>query len=256
MKIAICISTYKLVPFVELNLASCRAIFGDVPILVCDDKNENSDRIKELAEHYGAAHICSTARRGHFAGDMMAFVNGLTFAAQENCELMLKLSFRVCPVLPVFRDYVEKPFEDPNINIVVPGKISPGQIQMPTSKFLAGFGILTDLVCIRVGSISPQEMSDLYKAEFKFGRMSANVLVEVFMGKLLATKFQGKSHISYDLANYKPFEAMPFLRKAQVSGGDYAKLANTRGLPYTAKDFQTEEWGVLEKKAYLCRPII
>ena len=254
MKTAIALGTFKLYDMIKLNLLQLQQIFPDSPVLMSDDKSERTDDIRKLAEEFGHAFTGCDVPRGHFAGDVQNFVNGLTFAEQEGADIMLKLSQRVVPVLPKFKDFIEKPFEDAQIKIVVPGRIAASQISMPASKFFSGFGILTDVVAIRVGSIAPKEFLKRYTDNFKFGRFSPNLLVEVFVGQLLATHFSNSAYISSDLANHKPMEPMAFLRKAQSNANNYAQLAKAHGLE--GGYYPCEEWGQLEGKNYLCRPVL
>jgi hypothetical protein len=254
VKLAIVLSTFYLVNFVKLNLFRLRELYRGCPVLVSDDRSSNSDEIKKLAEDFGCSHICSSVKRGHFAGDIQSIISGLSFAEQEGAEILMKLSQRLVPVLPVFRDYIETPFADDRINIVVPGKISANQINYPNSKFLSGMGILTDVIAIRVGSITPEQLRQKYVANFKYGRFSSNLLVEVFFGELLATHFAGASFVSPALANHKPFEPCVFLRKATNDPRAYAMVAKMHGLE--GLEFDTRECGEIFKTEYLSRPCL
>jgi hypothetical protein len=252
VNIAIALGTYKLYDFVKLNLLQLQKIFPDSPIVLNDDKSERSEDIKKLAEEMGVAMSGSAIRRGHFAGDIQNYVSGLEFAQQEGADILLKLGQRFIPLLPIFRTYIEEPFLDPNIRILVPGRISAAGIRLPSSKWYSGFGILSDCVAIRVGSISPKEFLEAYTSNYKFSRFSPNLLVEVFLGQLLATVFQNSSFVSMNLANYKPGEHPAFLRKTQCDPRAYQALAETHGL--TGGDYPCDEYAFLEKGGYLCRP--
>ncbi len=254
MNIAIALGTYKLYDFVKLNLLQLQKIFPDSPIIISDDKSERSEDIKKLAEEMGCAFVESRVRRGHFAGDIQSAVAGLSYAEEVGADIMLKIGQRLVPVLPQFRDFIEKPFEDPKVNIVVPGRISAGQIRLPQSKFFGSFGVLSCVFAIRVGSISAQEFLRRYTANFKYGRFAAQNLVEVFIGELLATHFAGASHISMDLANHKPMTPMVFLRKAQADPNAYQAIASMHGL--SGGHYPCDEYGVLEGRNYLSRPCL
>lgn len=254
MNTAIVIGTFSLKSFIRLNILQTKSIFDSSPILLADDRSEHSDEIRRMAEEFECAYCCSKIQRGHFSGDMQAIISGLSFAEQEGADILLKLSQRLIPVLPVFREYVEKPFEDSKINIVVPGRISAGQINLPSSKFFSSFGLLTDVIAIRIGSISPQELLDKYHANFKFGRFSPNVLVEVFFGQLLATHFQNAAYVSSSLGNHNPMEPMAFLRKAQSTPNNYAHLAKLHGIENG--EYDTRELSQIFGRAYLSRPVL
>ncbi len=256
MKIAVVLGTFSLVNFVRLNLLRLQQLFSDCPVLVADDRSENSDQIKALAEQFGCAFCGSTIQRGHFAGDMQTVIAGLSFAEQEGADILLKLSQRLVPILPVFRDYIETPFADERINIVVPGKISANQIQLPQSKFYSGFGILTDVIAIRVGSITPEQLLRKYTENFKYGRFSPNVLVEVFFGQLLATHFAKAAFVSPALANHTPMEPCAFLRKATNDPKSYEMIAKMHGLKGDELMFDTRELAHIFGKDYLSRPCL
>lgn len=254
MKIVIALGTYKLYDFVKLNLLQLQKIFPDASVIISDDKSERSDDIKTLAEEFGCAFCASTIRRGHFGGDVQSTVNGIAFAEQEGADIVLKLSQRLVPVLPQFREFIEKPFVDPKVNIIVPGRISQGQIRLPQSKFFGSFGVLSDVFAIRVGSISAKEFLDGYVQNMKFGRFAAQLLCEVYLGQLLATVFSNSAYISMDLANHKPSSQMVFLRKAQCDPNAYQMVANFHGL--TGGHYPCEEYGVMEGRGYLSRPCL
>lgn len=255
MRVAVTLSSYRLVDFVRLNLLQIGVIFPDCPVLVCDDKSDKTDEIKALAEEHGAAFYGSSIRRGHFSGDIQSAVCGLEFAQQEGAEIMLKLSQRLVPVLPKFRNFIEDPFKDPQVNIVVPGRISASQIRLPASKWFSGFGLLTCVYAIRVGSITPQQFLKNYTDAFIHGRFSANVLVEVSIGRLLATHFKNSAHVSMDLADHKPMEPFVFLRRQQCDPLAYQRVAAMHGLE--GGNYDTRELAQIEARGeYLCRPIL
>lgn len=256
MNIAVVLGTFSLVNFVRLNLFRISELFPDSPCLVCDDHSSNSDQIKVLAEEFGCAFCGSSIQRGHFAGDIQAIVSGLSYAEQEDADILLKLSQRLVPVLPAFREYIETPFANERINIVVPGKISASQINYPNSKFYSGFGILTDVMAIRVGSITPEQLLKKYTDNFKYGRFSPNVLVEVFFGQLLATHFAGASFISPALANHTPMEPCAFLRKATNDPNAYKMVAQMHGLEGKDLEFDTRELAEIFRSEYLSRPCL
>lgn len=253
MKWAITIGAYKLFDFVALNVCRCRVIFGDdVAILIDDDKSENSDRIREIAEKYDCSYVCSKMRRGHFSGDITTFINTLVFGKQVGCDIALKLSQRVVPVLPSFREAFEKAFANPQIQIVLPGKIGNNQIARPSARFFQLFGILTDVAAFRNGAIEPEELVSIYRERFTTGKNHADALVETLFGHLLATKFKDSAVVLPELANYQPFKPKPYLRKSQCLEREYQALADMHGL---TGSWDVRDWGLIERQGYLCRPL-
>lgn len=255
MRIAIALGSYKLTDFVRLNLLQLRSLFGaETPILVSDDKSENTDEIRKLAEDFDCSWAESTHRRGHFGGDVQSTCNGISFAEQEGCEIVLKLSQRIVPVLPKFRELIERPFENPKINIIVPGKINSVQIRLASQKFFGSFGVLSDIFAIRVGSITAKQFLDGYVANMKLGRFHPAMLCECYLGQLLATHFNGASFVSDELANHKIDEPMCFLRKAQADPKAYQMIADFHGLK--GGHYPCEDYGMMEGQNYLSRPCL
>src|SRR5207302_724487 len=92
---AITIGAYRLWDFVELNVCRCKVIFGDdVSICIDDDKSPESPKIEAVADKHGCHYICSTERRGHFAGDAQTIATCLAFGKQTGADYSLKLSQR------------------------------------------------------------------------------------------------------------------------------------------------------------------
>jgi len=56
-QISITIGAYRLVDFVRLNIAQCRLLFPDSPILISDDLSEESPKMEALAEEIRKAGL-------------------------------------------------------------------------------------------------------------------------------------------------------------------------------------------------------
>jgi hypothetical protein len=245
---AIAIGSYFLGDFVGLNFHQCRSIFPDSPILVSDDRSTSTDSIEALVD-YSAAFVTSNHRRGACAGKIQAIVSGLSFAQQEGADILLFLNQRFVPVLPEFREFVEGPFNDSKINIVVPGRAVAGKIALPSSKYFNGLGILTDVLAIRIGAISPEQLLAAYVDGYKFGKFASQLMPEMFIGKLLGTHFKDSAYISSALGDGK-VEKRAFLRREQAAPEDYKALAEKHGFE---GQFDTRDWMEMEKN-YMCRP--
>lgn len=253
MTFAICIGCYRLPQFIELNVRRCRTIFGqDVPIILADDKSFESRAIEVLAEGLEVDYTCSPYRRSHFSGDWNAFVMSAAFASGLHKDIALKISQRLIPVLPRFRECIEEAFSDPNVQVALPGRPNPTQIARPQSRFYSKFGILTDVLAFRNGAITSTELVDLYRKRFTEGKTHQESLVECTWGWLLANRFEGKFRVLPELTNHTPMEPKIFLRKSQSIPRDYEQVARMEGMTQT--DWPLFEWGIMEGKDYRCRP--
>ncbi len=250
MNIAVSLATYKLAPFVRLNLAQLKAIIPDAAVLVSDDRSDQTDEIDAISAEYDSAFVTSNARRGHCGGKIQSVVSGLSFAQQEGADILLVLNQRLVPVLPVFREYVEGPFTDLRTNIMVAGRTTKSQISLPSSKYFNGLGLLTDVLGIRVGSISPADFLKAYTDGYKHGGFFIGLLIEPFLGKLIGSYFKESTHVSYSLGDAKVI-APAFLRREQGTSADYQALASQRGI---AGEFDCRDWLEIEPNTLMMRP--
>jgi hypothetical protein len=225
-------------------------IFGDdVPILVDDDRSPESDKIAAVAEKYGCSYMVGKERRGHFAGDIQTFVNAIVFGKEQQSDLTLKISQRVVPVLPAFREVFERAFADPKIMVALPGR--PRHIARPMARFYSKFGILTDVVGIRTGAMEASDLVTVYRERFQNSKNLADALVETTWGHLIATKFPSGAAVLPELANPEPFKAKIYLRKSQAMEREYEQVAAMHGIK---GQWNVAEWAVIEGSRYFCRP--
>lgn len=250
MNIAVVIGSYAQPAFVRLNLAQLKSIFPDAAILVSDDRSDKTEEIDAITSE--VSFVTSNHRRGACAGKIQSIVSGLSFAQQEGADVLLFLNQRFVPVLPEFREFVETPFADKAINIVVPGRSIAGKIALPTSKYFSGLGILTDCLAIRIGAISPGQFLASYVDGYKFGRFASQILPEMFIGKLLSAHFKDGVYISSSLGDAK-VAAPTFLRREQSANADYQALAAKHDFN---ADFDCRDWYEIEGKNYMARPVL
>lgn len=228
MRFAITIGSYMLADFVELNVLQCRHVFGpDVPILISDDISKNSPEIRDLAERLNVHHVAG-GPRGHFAGDIAAGINSLSFARQMGADLALKLSLRLMLVDPIAADILSNHFASPNIWLGVPGRISAHTIKQAASRFFANFSVLTDIVCVRTDSITPEQLKDRYEHRVRNARNNHDKLIESLWANLLDTHFA--NHTAFMEEFSMPRNPAIYLRKAQSQPADYERLALDRGM--------------------------
>lgn len=249
--IAITIGCYRLVPFIELNILRCRRLCGDgVPILLSDDRSDKSKDILELAVKHECDYVCSTRRRSHFSGDFNALVNSLVFAKEIGATVAVKLSQRCIPVLPGFFVALDRVFKDPEVQIGHPGQLHPNQIVRPGARFYRKFGLLSDMLAIRVGAIEPDELLDIYKKRNDTGRPHDS-FSETTIGHLLATRFpKGKARMIPEWTYHEPNKPKLFLRKAQSPSSDYVQVARMENIDADVSTYDLREWKDLEGRNY------
>jgi hypothetical protein len=253
VKFAITIGTYRLADFVELNIKRCQTIFGeDTHILLSDDKSPESDAIAKLAARYGCDYLASNRRRSHFSGDMQAFVNAATYAHAADADIALKLSQRLIPVLPAFRECLERVFSNDNVSVASPGRPNRNQIARPQARFYTAFGILTDVLAFRRGSVTGADLIELYRERFTNAKSHGECLIETTWGALLSGPRLKGSHVTVpELTNHVPFQPKIYLRKSQSTTQDYQAVAALEDLH---GNYDLREWIAIEKERYFCRP--
>lgn len=251
--VAVTIGTYKLIEFAKLNVAMLRRIWGDdVPIHISDDLSHESPNISGFADDNGLSYTCSPSRRGHFCADLVALIHSVVFADSCSCDISIKLSQRMVPIHAGFRTAMERAFENPAVQIVLPGQPLTQQIARPSASFYSKFGCLSDCVAIRAGAVTGQELRDRYANAFENAKSHADSLIEVFMHRLIAEKFPGPASVLLpQWTNHTPFAPKLYLRKSQSLHADYVRAAAEVGL---TGDFDLREWLQIEKNNYLCRP--
>lgn len=248
MTLAIVIGAYRLTDFVHLNIVQCRKVFGsDVPILISDDRSQESQQIRAVAEKHDCAYVCPPARRSHTSGDLQAFINGATFAGQLGVDVVLKLSQRLIP-LEGLEALVLPPFEDPNTWIVLPGQPDKSSFARQSAMFFNKFTALTDVVAWRPEKITAQMLSDAYKAQCHGAKQRSDQFIEVFWGNLTQGAYKDHSVSVKELANPTLGKRKAFLRKAQSHQHEYQQLALSHGIP---GEFVIGEWAHIEKKEYM-----
>lgn len=256
MTFAISIGCYRLADFIELNITRCRRIFGDdCCIMLSDDHCNNhphdSECIKKLADKHQVIYWSSKYQRSHFSGDIQAIVNAVKLADSADTDIALKLSQRLIPVLPAFRECIERAFGNPHVQMALPGRMDPMQIARPGARFYTNFGILTDVVALRRGAITPELLIQVYRERLQVGEPRSACLVETTFGWLMEHKFKGRTAILASLTNHIPMQPKIYLRKAQSSADDYKQVAAMEGL---SGYYDLREWPQIERTEYFGRP--
>lgn len=245
--LSIVIGSYRMAPFVHLNILQCRKVFGDVPILVSDDRSDESPSVQAVAEKLGCAYICPPSRRSHTSGDLQAFINGAAFAEQMGSEVVLKLSQRLIP-LDGMDKLILPQFENPETWFVLPGQPERKTFARASAVFFNKFTALTDIVAWRPERMTAGMIIQKYKTQCSGAKQRSDQFIEVFWGTMTAGDYKEHSVYVHELANPQLGKAKAFLRKAQSHEHEYANLAASHGI---VGEFSTAEWAHIEKKGYL-----
>ena len=225
-------------------MAQIRKLEPDSPILVSDDRAVESDLIKEIAAQYGATYRCSRVRRGHFANDFQSLVHSLSFAKAADCDVGIKVSQRFIFRKPEALEIIKRAFADPNICVATPGQPTRGGA-------FTKFTTLSDIVAIRVGSITPEDLLQMYRGRLIREKVPWASFIECAVDDLHHSKFPGRTVKMVELTNPQPDPC--FLRRYQATEQQYRDLALTHGLNGI---YPTNEWGQIEGRRYMCRPVV
>lgn len=247
MRFAVTIGSFALPGFVELNVLQCKKVFpSDTPILISDDWSQESATIKALADRLGVYHIASETPRNHFCGDIAAVVNGLAFAQSMNADIMIKISQRFILVEPVCSQIISQYFASPEIWLALPGRISAHSITRPESRFFAQFPMNTDLIVIRSGSVSPEQIKSSYEEKVQsagspqFGIKSLAGYVESFFNDIAHTHFANHLALMPEFTHHAHGRSPLFLRRCQSHPADYFNLAQSHHISHPS--FPCSEW--------------
>lgn len=250
-KLAFTISSYRLHDFVKLGLKQLHKLSPDSPILVSDDRGPESEMIRQTAEEHGATYRSPTKRRGHFSGDFQAIVNSMAFAEAAGADVAIKVSQRF-----IFRkteaiDVIQKIFSDPNILVATPGQPRVGPGNGKSTNGFGKFSILSDVVMIRVGAMTPMDLLVMYRERLLREKVPWSSFIECTIDLLHSNKFPGRTAKIEELTN--PTEDPIYLRRYQATEQQYRNLALSYGFNGL---FPLNEWGQIEQRNYLCRPVV
>lgn len=250
-KLAFTISSYRLHDFVKLGLKQLHRLSPDSPVLVSDDPSPESELIRKTAQEHGASYRAPSKRRGHFSGDFQAIVNSLAFAEAAGADVAIKVSQRFVFRNPESIDVIQKTFSDPNIMVATPGqpRVMPGN-----GKATHGFGnfsILSDVVMIRVGAMTPMDLLVMYRERLLREKVPWASFIECTIDLLHSDKFPGRTARIQELTN--PTSDLIYLRRYQATEQQYRELALSHGFNGV---FPLVEWAQIENRNYLCRPVV
>lgn len=251
MRLAFTIGSYRLVDFIKLGICQIKKLSPDSPILVTDDTAKESGTIKHLTESNGCTYRGNKIRKGHFASDFQSIINALVFAEAAGADVAIKISQRMILRRPQVIDVIQRTFEDPSIMLATPGQpsvTSGGKAQ----RSFGAFTILTDIVCLRVGSITAEQLLVMYRSRIINEKVPWKDFIECTIDQLHANQFNGMSAKIDELTN-QPNKLDPiYLRRYQNTEQQYRNLALEHGWNGS---FPVQEWGQIEQRDYMCHPI-
>lgn len=250
MRLAFTISAYRLHAFVRLGVYQIRELSPESPILISDDPSPESPEIKKIAEQCGCVYRRPAKRRGHFAADFQGLVNALAFAQAAACDVGIKVSQRFIFRKPESIAVLRRAFEDPNIMVATPGQPATNTNNRPSGGF-AKFTTLSDIVAIRVGALSPDDLLQMYRGRLIREKVPWASFIECAIDDLHHSRFPGQTVKIPELTN--PTADPVYLRRYQAGEQQYRELALKHGFNGI---FPTTEWSQIEGKGYMCRPVV
>lgn len=250
LKLAFTIGSYRLTDFVSLGIKQIQRLSPDSSILVSDDLAEESNHMKLIADQHGANYKGSKTRRGHFSADFQSMVNALAFAEAAGADVAVKISQRTILRKPEAIDVIKRVFSDPNICVATPGQPKP-KTQNRASKGFGAFTTLSDIVMIRVGCMTPQDLLVMYRERLIREKTPWACFIEVAVDDLHHRKFPGRTIKVDELTN--PTDDPIYLRRYQSTEQQYRDLAMTHGVN---GNYPLVEWNAIERHRYLCKPMV
>lgn len=250
MTFAACVGSYSLPHFISLQILSLRHVFGDIPILISDDKSSESPVIESVAEKYNCHFCTSTARRGHFAGDVSAVCNALQFARQCNAEIAVKISQRLVLVNPLIRERAEWYLSQPGIAVALPG--NPPAVQLCSSRGFSRFPLMTDVIFLRPDRVDAETIRDGYEAAWQNGKTRHDCVPELAFAAMRDGVLKDKIAVFNELTSHHPDKAKLFHRRSMSTPAEFRRFANSLGIDGW---FSTADWSTMDKGYKSnCRP--
>lgn len=252
MRLAFTIGAYRLYDFVKLGLHQLADLSPESPVLVSDDLSPESKAIEQLAGNMGVEYRCSQKKRGHFGGDFQALINAMAFAESHDCDVAVKVSQRF-----IFRerdaiDVIETTFSDDNICVATPGQPRRAIGNKSTQGFTK-FAVLSDIVMIRVGCLSPAELLEIYRDRIRREIVPWKEFIECVVHELHTNKFPGRSVLVKEFTDHQDPARPIYCRRYQTVEAEYIKLANKHGF---GGRFPVNEWGQIEGPRYFAKPLV
>lgn len=246
MRCAITIGAFKLLSFIELNVRSCRMIFGDAPLLIYNGASSENEKVKRLADQFDCSFLSDSINRQHFAGDIQSAVCAIAFGRHVGAEICIKLNQRFIPLSPEIPERLEEIFSDPKIDLAMPKAPRAETIQEGSSKFHSRFNVSPAFIAMRAKAFNPQHIADSYAEQVRNSKNRAETLTEYFWAKMVQNEFKDRWQAIPWLS--EPTEPPEYLQKCQHTSEQYSKAAVALGM--APAQFETKEWSAISMSAY------
>lgn len=232
MKFAAAVGCAGFPNFTELNVCLLREVFGnDLPIVVVDDKSQDTHRNEAVATRRDCYFKTGDSPRGHFAGDIQAFMDAVSLGEALGADIAIKMSQRAMVSHRDLRPIIEGKFiTDPNCLAVMAGRPNPKRIRSGHQQY-ARFPLLTDIVFMRIGGpLTADFIKEEYEKQVREGSHYWECFVEVFWDRLRTTGLNGRIHLAHELTEHRGGMAPLYLRRYQNTDAEYAALAARYGI--------------------------
>lgn len=250
MTIAVTVGSYLLVDFVGLATLSVKHAFDDPPLLISDGLTDQSPKIESIAEKHGAVYLSDDPKRSHHEGCLVAAMRAIAFAREHGCDVALKTNQRCFPIARSIWDKVQKIFEDPGIDLILPGRPRPESLVTSKDMF-SKFPVLVDMIFMRASAFDPAWILDSYRYQCNQAKNPSGLYTELYWLSVMNSKCRGKTFIAPWLTEHTvtPHE---YLRKTQNVPMDFIRHAQAMGMK--SFQFPVLEWNQLRKGSYACIP--
>lgn len=104
--IGLTISTFGTPEYIKLAMEVMKRNNISVPVLVHDDSSDEKT-LKAVCKEYKCDFLSTEYRHGHFAGDVRALYSGILWAADENLDILVKMSRRFIPLFNWHKSLLE-----------------------------------------------------------------------------------------------------------------------------------------------------
>ena len=232
MKYAAAVGCAGFPNFTELNVCLLREVFGkDLPIVICDDKSQDTQQNESVATRRDCYFKTGDVPRGHFAGDIQAFMDAISLAEAVGADIAIKMSQRSMVSHLDLHTVIESKFTfDPNCLAVMAGRPNPRLIRQGHQQY-ARFPLLTDIVFMRIGKeLTADFIKEQYENQVKSGSKYYDCFVEVFWDRARTNYLNGKVHLAPELTDHRPGMAPLYLRRYQNGESEYLSRAGRYGI--------------------------
>lgn len=246
MKYAAAVGVAGFPGFAELNVCMLRKVFGpDIEVVIRDDRSTDSPLIEQVASKHSCYYMCDEVPLGHFAGDVQACIDALALGETMEADICIKMSQRAVVKDPKLKEIIEAEFRNPEIVAVLPGRPNPNKIRQGHQQY-ARFPVLTDMIFIRTGAITADDVKHEYEKQVKNGQKYYDCFVEVFWDKLRNERFPGMIKLLPEITDHAGGQPHLYLRRYQNTKEQYQELAESCGI-------DASNWDLRERAAIMRR---